>query len=370
MAGLGEVLGRGERLIDKAATVVGIFRGAIADVVEDVATLERQWQDSHRDYQAQMTADVVGPFASEDERAAAKEWKVSNAESWWARDEANFDRRFAEHKETLLTAARAFVRDLAECQLVTLPGPLADTARGSADGVTAVGFGFVSQELSPELQLMRRYHEEGFGLFTSPEDAQAEARRIAALRNADVELSPADRELLARAAKNRWFSHTYAVERGARNMAGAASSAAADVCGLKDRIPPVSKEELAAFQAEQEQIIDAEAMALSTASGTLGPEFAQKLVDLALVDKGAAYGVSVIMHRGGDFAPVFEDVLTEGIYQADRHGGKAGKWGYSDPGNLLFPSAWVPLYGQVGWADPMTGVLAMKSRDPAEAQRF
>ncbi len=370
MAGLGRVLGKGQSLIFKAAKAVSDFEDDVDRIVQLVFVLECQWQEAYRDYNSAINSEVVGPFESEAERERQQSLKVSNAESWWARDSANYDRRFAAQQKSLADAAREFIRVLAESQLVTLPGHLADTARFSTQGVTAVGLGYVSQQLSPELALARQFQVEGWGSFVNKGQAQAQAQRIAQLRNDGLELSADDRELLAKAAKHPWFAQAYAVARGPGNMVSAPGAAASSIYALQARIPPATKAEILAFQAEQETVIDAEAMILSTASGALGGNYAQYMVDSALKEPAAAYGLSVVMHRGGDFAPEFEEVLTEGIYEADRHGGKAGKWGYSAPNNGVFSSAWVPLYGQPGWADPMTGVLAMKSRDPAQAQRF
>ncbi|MGL5829135.1 MAG: hypothetical protein ACRC0L_06145, partial [Angustibacter sp.] len=365
MAGLGVILDRGQGLIDKAADAVGAFQGAVADLVEDVATLNRHWQESHNDYLRQKESDLGGAYASEEARAAAQERKVFNADTWWAHDSANFERRFTALKEDFKDKARAFVRDLAECQLVTLPGQLAETARCAPNGVTAVGLPFVAQQLSPQLKLAARHEGENWDLFENPADAQEEAVRIADLRNDGLELSQADQELLDQAAKNPQFAHAYALARGPRNMALAASTAAMSIHSLQRRIPPLPKEDLAAFQAGQELTIKAEARILATASGQLGPEYAQKMIDLGKKDQAAAYGLSVAMHLGGDFERKFEDVLTKGISPGDSE-----RNGYPDSDAAPFSAPWVPLFGKPDWVDPMTGLLAMKARDPAESQRF
>ncbi len=370
MSGLGTVLDKGQSLIYRAADAVRDFKGEVEAIVQSIYLLELQWQEAHRDYLGQVSSDVVGPFPSEADRAVAKALKAANAEDWWARDNANYDRRFAGHKKSLADAARKFVRVLGECQLVKLPGPLAESARFSAGGVTAVGLPYVAKQLSPQLKLVGKYEDQALGMFPKREQAQVEGRRVAQLRNAGLELSPDDRELLAKAAKNPWFAHAYAMERGPENMAVAASVAASAVHGLKVHIPPLSAAEIAAFQAEQEAVIDAEAVVLSSASPTLGAGYAQKMIDLAKKDPAAAYGVSIAMHRGGDFAKEFEDVWTEAIYQAGRNNGNAGKGGNSALAGAVLPRDSTALYGKPEWADPMTGVLALKARDPAKAQRF
>lgn len=305
---------------------------------------------------------------------------------------AMLDRAFADVRERMSEGARAMRSALAGAVVAPVAPGAADALRGGYESAavlagmrqTALGV------LGPDLALVAARHTQGWDLFASKEDAQRAADRLAGSLQGAVAAGgplPADDVAeLIRYRKNPWFATALVSRLGPAGLTDLACQVAATGQAMAD-VEPLSTPDYAAAQerarrysADGERLLTGVGDALAVAShhpDQLPAGFADALVQRAATVPGAAFGLSALLHLGGQVDPRFAGTVAEGIYAAERANPRGQRmWDdLSDTGNDRpdvdpIGHDGYELAGHPGWADPLTGVSAMLGRDPAAAQGF
>jgi hypothetical protein len=387
MHGVDRQSGRFVDTLSRAVTAVDTFESLARDALDEAAVLRRRVADAGDDHgaavrRAQVRHDTAA--AGGDATAGARlvrEQEAAHAEH--VRFVAMLDQGFADLRERVSAGVRALADALAG----------AVVAPAAPGAVAALGGGFPSAALSSQMRdtalgalgedlgLAAARHAQGWDLFDNQDAARFEANRLAtSVQASTVEgeaVPAADLELLARYAKNPWFAAALVSRLGVVGVAGLAGQAVLTGRAL-EADHPAAQERARAYAASRQAVLAGVARALTVASNhpdLLPGDFADGLVREASTVPGAAFGLSTLLHLGGQVGPEFATTLAEGIYAAERSDPRGrGVWReLADPARLRgegIGEGGYELPGRPGWADPLTGVSVMLSRDPATAQSF
>ncbi|MGL5857615.1 MAG: DUF6571 family protein [Angustibacter sp.] len=382
----------------EAAAAVGTFIVAAQEAQEAVTALNRQRE--------QAVADSAATIARAEKvhRATVAELGTgvgidASAHGALGQADSTLDRTSGQAADTLrwtlkaidashqeaVTTLRAAAGTLGSALTAATVVPVPDqTVRACLDGgptesvVRALRLEAAAR-LGDDLPLVGQRHEQGLDLFTSRAQADAEAARLIGVFDAGIDdgrLSAANLTLLERYQTNPWFAAAMMNRMGPAGVAGLPARIANAVTSYHQWHPmdtAQDAERFDRFRVDGKRLVTAIAGTLSTASHDpqLADGFAEHVVEEAVSTHGAAFGLSVLLHRGGRFDAGFATTVAEGIYHAERTADISPFWRpMAELGDGTSYRLFTDEPGSDGWFDPMTGVAQMLARDPATAQTF